>query len=186
MVDIVVARWKENVDWTRECPYNVIIYNKGPYLEGSRPRPLIGRESMTFLHHIVEHWNELAEYTAFVQGNPFDHAPDLVWTLNEFLANPTGFCHLGNAHLVCDRGGWPQHGGLDVGRVADAVGIHSDSFSFVVGQQFVVSRERIHSRPIEFYQKMAAMIEIDPEEVPWVYERIWELVFAPPIQAEIS
>lgn len=177
MMDIVVARYKENVEWTRECPYNVIIYNKGPYLEGSRPRPLIGRESMTFLHHIVTYWNELAEYTAFVQGNPFDHAPDLSATLSDFLANPTGFCHLGNAHLVCDREGWPHHGGLDVGGIADAIGIHSDSFPFVVGQQFVVSRERIHSRPIEFYKRMIEMIELNPEQVPWVYERIWELVF---------
>jgi hypothetical protein len=180
MIDIVVARYKENVEWTRAAPYNVIIYNKGPYLEGSRPRPLIGREPMTFLHHIIANWYTLADYTAFVQGNPFDHAPNLPGQLYEFEANPTGFRHLGEIYLVCDRDGWPQHGGLAMGKYADMIGIHSDTFPFVVGQQFIVSRERIHARPIEFYQKMAATIELEPYEVPWVYERIWELVFTDP------
>ena len=81
-VELVVARYQEDVDWCRRS--NCTVYNKGPRLnttqtEGVRylELPNIGRESHTWLTHIVERWDTLAETTVFMQGErtlqPLEH-----------------------------------------------------------------------------------------------------------------
>jgi hypothetical protein len=74
---IVVARYNESIDWTKS--YNCIIYNKGDPIENTNtttiPLPNVGREGHTYLHHIINHYDNLSDYTMFLQGNPFDHTP---------------------------------------------------------------------------------------------------------------
>jgi hypothetical protein len=105
--EIVIARYAENVDWANEITnMNVTIYNKGKsFTSGSRSLkkksktperrnrsvkksktperrvltlPNIGRETHTYLHHIIENYDRLAEMTVFSQGDPFMHSPDLL------------------------------------------------------------------------------------------------------------
>jgi hypothetical protein len=84
-VELVVARYDEDVSW---CTDNCTIYNKGigmassasagPEVNGKQrvvTLQNIGRESHTWLTHIVTRWNSLADQTAFMQGDPFDHLP---------------------------------------------------------------------------------------------------------------
>ena len=167
-MEVVVAQYKEDIEWTRKLPYKVTIYTKGDHL-----LPNIGREAHTYLYHIITRWDSLAEHTAFVQGYPFDHAPGL---LQDLAAAPREFRHLG-PRLSCDRGGWPHHGGLNVGGIADAVGLVQTEFPFSAGAQFVVSCERIHSRPLVFYHVLMSVLVTNLGEAPWVYERLWESIF---------
>ena len=63
------------------------IYNKGePLEENCINLHNIGREGHTFIHHIVSNYENLADYTMFLQGNPFNpHSPNLFSRLNHFI-----------------------------------------------------------------------------------------------------
>lgn len=110
MVDLVIARYKEDLGWLRDVPehINIIIYNKddtpppqkfmtriGWSTRGSQPTPMnapsrckvinlpnIGREADTYLKHIIDNYHELADITVFCQGSPFDHSPDMLKLLH--------------------------------------------------------------------------------------------------------
>lgn len=93
-MQVVIARYKEDLSWVeREFPNeNVIIYNKGPddlpnsitskYKIVSLPN--FGRETHTYLYHIVHNYDHLAERTLFLQGNPFDHQDFLLLPLMKY------------------------------------------------------------------------------------------------------
>jgi hypothetical protein len=80
MIKLVVSRFAENVFWVHHIPENcsVLIYNKNN-------KPLskikcqiidlenVGRESHTYLHHIVVNYEKLDDITIFCQGDPFEH-----------------------------------------------------------------------------------------------------------------
>lgn len=92
-VDLVIARYKENLCWLdnsvrilQEKGYNVTVYL---YDKGDHPPvistelwyetlPNVGRESHTYLHHIITHLDlyhsEPEHYVVFLQGSFMDHA----------------------------------------------------------------------------------------------------------------
>ena len=68
MLQIVVARYNEDVEWTRRYP-NVIIYNKGEKLEGFDnvvELPNVGREGHTYYKHITDNYDNLCDHTIFL------------------------------------------------------------------------------------------------------------------------
>lgn len=77
---IVVARYNEDIANFIPFNNNLMVYNKGnnnidPLInhENVIKCPNLGRESGTYIKHIVENYDNLAEYTIFTQGNPCDH-----------------------------------------------------------------------------------------------------------------
>lgn len=97
---IVVARYKENINWLRDISpcWQIIIYNKGPNdigpLLASRPDfivinyPNVGRESHTYARHISENYSNLADITIFTQGDPFPHAPEFLQCIAHLESTP--------------------------------------------------------------------------------------------------
>jgi hypothetical protein len=84
---IVVARCDEDISWTKQFK-NVIIYIKGKPIEGDYKLirlPNVGREGHTYYKHICDNYDNLDDYTVFLQGNPFDHSPDLVKDLSKYI-----------------------------------------------------------------------------------------------------
>ena len=70
-IEIVVARYNEDLKWLE--PYSSIttIYNKGSeseYATNSINIPNVGRESHTYLYHIINNYENLADRTIFFQG----------------------------------------------------------------------------------------------------------------------
>jgi tetratricopeptide (TPR) repeat protein len=82
----VIARYQEDIDWTKDLKGDVIVYNKGsddlniPYIKSEN----IGRESETYCRFIVEWYEHLSNYDSvvFLQGNPFDHCNPLFDKIN--------------------------------------------------------------------------------------------------------
>lgn len=83
----VIARYKEDINWTRYLPGKVIIYNKGPddldisnFRDNTEIRKVenVGREGHTYLYHIIENYDKLTERITFLQADPFDHSPHLI------------------------------------------------------------------------------------------------------------
>jgi len=79
--EIVIARYNENLDWIKLLDKNIkiTIYNKGEPIDyPSIKLPNIGRESHTYLYHIINNYNKLADKTIFCQGDSIFHSPDFI------------------------------------------------------------------------------------------------------------
>jgi len=93
--ELVLARYNEDISWIANLPGNfkVTVYDKSggsaPIPEATRARiervidrPNAGRESETFLEHIRRREYLCPDgFTVFLQGKPFDGAPELFQTL---------------------------------------------------------------------------------------------------------
>jgi hypothetical protein len=86
-IEIIIARYNEDLDWLKKIPkeFKITIYNKGQDdIENIPPNatiiklPNIGRESHTYLYHIIENYDKLADKTIFCQGDSIFHSPDFL------------------------------------------------------------------------------------------------------------
>jgi hypothetical protein len=190
---IVVARWDEDVSWAKDYPH--VIYDKGGgdgyiaegetinlkdqlslYVVQLHENPE-GHESHTYLHHIITNYDRLDDLTTFVQGWPFDHARN--WE-REWQAEPVkGFAWVGDWMPTDDGRGKPHHiqCELPIGMAYEAIFDKPDrgEYTFIAGAQFVVSREKIRSRPRAFWEKVQALGFTPGLEKDWGYtmERLW-------------
>jgi hypothetical protein len=78
--ELVVARYNEDLIWLSKVNNKKItIYNKGNNINYNNIKlPNIGRESHTYLTHIIKNYDNLADITIFTQGDPFFHSPDFL------------------------------------------------------------------------------------------------------------
>lgn len=68
-MEIVIARYNEDLTWIEPYLSNTTIYNKGlDYIDNSIKIPNVGRESHTYLYHIINNYDNLADRTIFFQG----------------------------------------------------------------------------------------------------------------------
>ena len=87
--EIVVARYNENLDWLKKIKKSkdlkITVYNKGPDdIDVPFIRlPNIGRESHTYLYHIINNYDNLADQTIFCQGDSRFHSPDFLDLINK-------------------------------------------------------------------------------------------------------
>ena len=194
--EVVIARFQEDLQWLHSVRGWVLtVYNKGePVAPDSLPWgceqiPLEnwGREAGTYLHHIVENYDQLADFTAFVQGHPFDHNPESVTELNadlfgrdfSFFSIHSHGGELGEFGAVvrCQRDGSPHHGGLAIPQMAErhGVSVPDEGWVFSPGAQFVVSRRAIHRHPVGFYASL--MEECRDHSAGYILERLWMSFF---------
>ncbi|GAB2528310.1 DUF3431 domain-containing protein [Spirosoma aerophilum] len=197
MPELVVAHYTENLNWLRNLPKSLMqtIYTKGSELMTEHtaiPLPNVGREAHTYLHHIVNRYDSLAEWTVFCQGKPFDHAYDFKKTMHEFVAHPdaissTGFRWLGHLIDTDDQQGhrlfqpWSKN---EDGRGLDIHGFHRalfgtdgpELYTFVLGAQFAVHRNLLRQRPVSFYEHALA-VSVSYPDAAHCFERSWDRVF---------
>lgn len=201
--DIVVAHYREDLRWLEQVAsgWDIYLYTKCD--AGSDPHmpcpssamqmcawgclPNAGREPHTFLTHIVRNYDRLADVTVFVQGNPFDHCPELLSKMNEIAGDMAieygvgamrtdGFRWLGDTNYSSDENAQP-YDNRPVGEVAKQLGLKvTFPCYFARGGQFAVTRDRIRARPKEFYEQ-ALYICTNIEGAPWCFERLWGEVF---------
>lgn len=160
---VVVAKYKENIDWI-ECldKTNVVIYDKSDSpIENSIPLKNIGREGETFLYHILEHYDNLPDYTLFVQGIPFDHMSginpqnfqsEIYKLINEKPDTKPLF-----TSLYIDPDFLP---GLNVKEYYEFLFNEScpEIIHYAGGSQYIVPKHRILQRPKSFYENVRSML----------------------------
>lgn len=194
LYELVVAHYQENLNWLRKVPPAIHrrLYHKDS--AHTEPAGILlpneGREAHTYLHHIVERYDSLAEITVFSQGKPFDHAYDFHATLRKLASNSEPirpFEWLG--HLI-DTDDWEGRRLFQTwsknedGRGLDLKGFHQkvlgtdgpERYTFVLGAQFIIHREIIQQKPKSFYQN-ALEVSIYFPDAAHCYERSWDKVF---------
>lgn len=74
-VEFVIARYNEDITWLTPIMNSCIIYNKGQPLHLPNEIPLknVGRESDTYLHHVIMNYDNLKDVVVFTQANIADH-----------------------------------------------------------------------------------------------------------------
>jgi len=97
-IEMVIARYNESLDWLQEQPFHIFpytVYNKGVnsnyYKSDEKWKKEIGmnnvgRESHSYLYHIVSNYDDLADLTIFLPGsvdslNKYNRAKAMVETI---------------------------------------------------------------------------------------------------------
>jgi len=183
---IVVARYNENVEWSKQFP-NVIVYNKGNKLNDGYNEillPNLGREGHTYYKHICDNYDNLTDYIIFLQGNPFDHSPNIISNLNEYINSTDlniNFEFLSEKILDCNLQGCIYHQKIPLIDTYEKIfNVRKEymKFKFGAGAQFIVSKKCVLNRPKTFYNKIVEILQndIDPIE-GFVIERFHKIIF---------
>jgi hypothetical protein len=179
-IGIVIAKYNENVDWSRNLD-KVYIYNKGDnHILGEIFLPNVGREAQTYLHHIVTKYDNLDDITVFLQGNPFDHGVESIKCIK--IHYPEDKFHPFNKrcndykYYTCERNNFKA----DIFCSNYNIELPTTPMiEFVQGAQFAVPKSIILSRTLDFYKNLYHTLSIVGSNPPEAHtmERIWKYIF---------
>lgn len=188
--ELVIAAYDRDYSWISNLNDSIkkTVYRKGGdgscgdheiYLSNN-----VGRDVHTFFYHIINQYDSLADFTFFSQDDPFDHISNYIDIVNgtpddwnsQALLKSEGLwffetCY--GAILKSDQRGAPHHYGLNMCSVWNKIFEEAcpESFDFAAAGHFCISREQVHKKPKEFYEKVLNVLETDPTS-PWCIERL--------------
>lgn len=207
-LDVVVAHYRDKT-FEQLVPSlgadAVFVYDKsecgltgGPAEHVVRRVPNTGRESETYLRHIVEHYETLADFTVFIQDDTHVHVPPrheayFRQQLEDAMQVPGG---PGRVLQVSWRGKRLQAPRRIDSRVKLFPKIQSACRRFGIAMPseydthvcafLVLSRDTIRRRPKAFFQALQAWhVESVPRRqgsteaqlAPWILEHTWQIIF---------
>jgi|688.fasta_scaffold19674_7 hypothetical protein len=201
---LIIARYNEDLFWLNEwqSQFDIVVYNKGKddlkqdYKIINLPN--IGREAHTYLYHIVNNYDTLAENNIFLQGNIKDLGPNVYQDLNCYLneikekgysANGVYYT-CGNYYKNIDFLADPlykdqvlsKHFRLSDITFKDYILKHFKVLPvcmiYSMKGCFGVSKKNIQSRPKEFYLNLLDSIpDYHTVEEAHFLERLWAFIF---------
>lgn len=184
---IVVAKYKEDVSWVLKYKeeHDVFLYDKSddPFDEPGiqyKKLPNIGRESHTYLTHIVENYHTLSDYVIFSQGKHDQH----VSNFNLLFSSGAGFYPFPyQPNFRLDY--WssplaPNKEDLNFEQWMKKYVVEDLLPSMIpvsLGATFCVTKDYILSRPLEYYKKLLLQLDSLNPEVGHFFERAWFYIF---------
>ena len=202
--EVVVAHYSENLEWLAPHAHYSHIYHKGNevipqfHYQQWEKLPNVGREGHTFLYHIINNYERLANVTVFVQGCLEDHfrMEDSYGNVNEYISraatkdlvyrrssNYTSWGrirHIGK-YLEDFKQGRMRPSKYTFGEFYEKVFLapHPPEIEVSYGACFAVSRERILRHPKELYQRIISYLSDHPNPEDGHYmERLWIHLFS--------
>lgn len=198
VVNIVIAKYKEDIEWTKKIKHKITIYDKSDNpVSNSIKLKNVGREGETFLYHIVNNYHKLDDVTVFLQANPFEHLQLLVgWRANltneekekvidkinkeinndakfttfyQVLYNEPNFTNGVNAKLDCMK----YYNNI------------YDFFTTSPGAQYIVPKENILARPLNFWKKLHKAM-YNGELNGYSQEQLWYLAYKQEMNVNIK
>ncbi len=172
----------------------VTIYDKqgdceAPWAQVIR-RENVGREAETYVHHLLDRWDDLPELTVFAQGHPFDHASDFHAVLRALASGERVVADFAWFGFLVDsddpRGRrlfvpWsknPERKELAVDTFHRALldAEPPEWLRFHGGAQFAVTRDRIRARGRAFWERALTLAREFPDAAH-CFERTWDRIF---------
>lgn len=200
----VIAHYNEDLKWLNEknIAHQCHVYHKGNQTMVNTNvwrwelLPNVGRETHTYLHYIIQHYESLPDIVVFLQGNLTDHARFV------FADDPRQYYYLTHKEDLCfplrfDCVKWdrinhhePYAANLRNGNMKPADGTlgefwfklfnttHPPTLVHTFCACFGVKRERILARPKSFYQRAIKFVDdhVNPENGHY-FERLWFSIF---------
>lgn len=197
--EIVIAKYNEDVSWSNPYKHLTTVYNKSDnYFPDSIKLSNLGRESQTYLYHIINNWNNLSEKTLFTQGGiSFDHSPYPIpiyfLTNKHYVSNIKEigvYFRDGNGNHLRHNSKWLQEYKEKkmkkaILKFSDFWSIFSDekspNFNDIIwshGAIFSVSKELIKQNSLDLYIYLYKLVSnhVNPEEGHYL-ERSWYYIF---------
>lgn len=197
--EIVIAKYNEDISWSYPYKHLTTIYNKSDIrCPNSKKLSNVGRESHTYLYHIISNWDNLAETTLFTQGelsNEHQTFPVPIYFLlpNLYVSNikEQGILFKDkDNHYLRHQGKWLNEYKNKEMKPAiisfkDFLSIFSDDNEINFGRLlwshgaiFSVSRELIKQNSLELYIYLYKLVcnHKNPEEGHY-FERSWYYIF---------
>ncbi len=181
---VIISRYEEDISalTNQVCDFSPIVYDKGNGTSGGIPRPNIGFESETWMHHFAKHYHTLPEVTLCLQGDPLAHCTEeaLIAILKRDPETIT-FEPLGVGREQRPDG-MPDHPGLaePLGRLWRALFVGKvppGRWYCWYGGQFAVHRDIVRRRSRKWYARAAKLIRSKADAC--AVERMWPLIFSP-------
>ena len=198
---IVVARYNEDISWLLPFKEITIIYNKGDnhnLLNNFTTIQLdnVGRESHTYLYHIINNYEHLADKTIFFQGKIDDHK---ILEIEDYFGKEEIIGKYDNLEIDKLKHNIQHFGKYKLDYVNGnmkicifkpfewliyILGINLDNIEttkVIWGANFSLSKEIILSKPKFFYENIFRYINYHPNpEEGHILERSWYLIFTRP------
>ena len=96
---VVVSRYKEDTNWTKQLNYPVFIYTKEDPTSTYNIPINKGHEASVYLKYIIDHYDALPKYVAFVHGHESDwHHKESMLKLNNLEMPENGYINLNDGN----------------------------------------------------------------------------------------
>ncbi len=202
---LIIARYNENLDWLiKYKDFKIIVYNKGTQLIDNSFYKIInlenkGRESQTWLHHIVKNYNFLNDINVFLQGKiddlncmAYQNPNDYLKKINKYGFAASRYGLLGPLHWdwnikidkdIRYKNQWENN---EISR--SSIGFRNFSKKlfpnmplFVATSYsgcFAVKKELIHQHNLVFYEELLDILSQNKNPIEGHYmERLWCYIF---------
>ena len=202
---LIIARYNEDLEWLKEFnKFKITVYNKGASLKNQLFYEVInlenkGRESHTWLYHIVNNYNTLDDINIFLQGRiddlgcmAFKNPNEYCKNINKYGFEVKRYGLLGPFHWEDNIGiekdrrykkNW-EEGAIsksDLGFRKFAKAIFPEIPLFVAtsyGGCFAVKKESILQHNIIFYERLLDILSKSQNPIEGHYmERLWCYIF---------
>ena len=179
--------------------YNIIIYNKsGNELSCDKNNliqkylPNIGRESETYLTHIIDNYDNLSEYTIFIQDDTNHHIPDhnkFISFCNDIILNkqvyalfPATWRGGKNVHIRTICNGYLSLGTLPskdaIKKCCEQHNIYLPiRYTTETCAHFICHKSSILKHQKKFYIELREWLINGPKN-GFVLEHMWKLIFS--------
>lgn len=132
---------------------------------------------LAYLQYIIDNYDNLSQLTYFLKSNAKVAIPNLNIILrNRYLK----FTSLGVFKTTDNKDGSPNHPGLPIESVWSRCFTNTcpDSFTFIAGSCFVVTKSEILAHSKSFYQSIIDSVEDKDNPIDdYCFERLWESFF---------
>jgi hypothetical protein len=195
---VVVSRYKEDVNWTKKLKHDCKIYEKETPSSKYNIPVNKGHEASVYFKYIIDHYDNLPDYVAFVHGHESDwHHPSSMATklnaihpsgeyinLNENTGR-TGVIVDENDEIILKHDDPPGHWGP----VSDwwrqvMKPFFGNRRGLIVndmwGGQFIVSKKSILRHSLKFYETQYNWLlttDLDNSASARYYEWVWKFIF---------
>ena len=196
-VEVVVAHFKENLEWLNDICDHCIVYDKGKCLcaTSSKFKKVIsirnfGREGDTYLTYIIDNYPNFPDYVFFTQGNISDHVIPLDILTNKVTEIVSGTEKSIPRYIGFNTsvgvGGWGTirgfrdiyHHPLPLKQMFDKVYDNPpEIFKCNYCGVFMVSKEAILFHSKKFYETLYDWMLINEPLAGYCLERIYTYVF---------
>ena len=202
---LIISRYNEDLEWLKEYnKFKITVYNKGASLKNQLFYEVInlenkGRESHTWLYHIVNNYNTLDDINIFLQGRiddlgcmAFKNPNEYCKNINKYGFKVKRYGLLGPFHWEDNIGiekdsrykkNW-EEGAIsksDLGFRKFAKAIFPEIPLFVAtsyGGCFAVKKELILQHNIIFYERLLDILSKSQNPIEGHYmERLWCYIF---------
>lgn len=186
-MEICTSHYTENLGWLEKSPWpvTVVSHSKEPIANSSAFHkvyriPNEGYEATSYLAFIMKRYDSLPDHTVFLHGHETaDHQKGdrpLLDMIRDAQVNTFGFIHLNNGwvyKLTDDPDGY-----VDIPKYTELIGDIPRVILTTIGAQFIVSKERILQRPLEWYKKLFKACKTKKDATS--LEHLWHIIFGEP------